>query len=85
MLMAAVALEALAVVLIVSAFASRTDPAHFDGQAGTIEDLLDEFSTPARPEFTSAGMAMLVLAAVAAIVGSVLLLRWFRRGTADVS
>ena len=79
MLITAVALEALAVVLIVSAYALRTDPAPFEGQAGTIEDLLDQFSTPARPEFTSAGVAMLAFAAVAAIAGAALLLAAFRR------
>ena len=77
--MAAVAVEALAVVLVVAAHALRTDPASFEGQAGTIEDLLDQFSTPAGPEFTSAGVAMLAVAAVAAIAGAVLLLAESRR------
>ena len=66
-------------VLVLAAHATRTDPAPFEGQSGTIEDLLDQFSTPAGPEFTSAGIAMLAVAAVAALVGALLFLTEFRR------
>jgi hypothetical protein len=79
MLISAAALEVLAVALVLGAFVSRTDAERFEGKSGTIEDLLDQFSTPASPEFTAAGAAMLTLAAVAALLGGVLLLGALRR------
>jgi hypothetical protein len=79
MLISAAALEAVAVALLVGAFVSRTDAEQFEGKSGTIEELLDQFSTPADRKFTAAGTAMLTLAAVAALLGSVLLLGALRR------
>ncbi len=64
----------LAFALVVGAYASRTDPEPWVGQTGTIEGLLEQFSAPADRDFTSAGLAMLALAAVAALLGSVLFL-----------
>jgi hypothetical protein len=79
MLVSAAAFEAVAVALVVGAFVSRTDAEQFEGKSGTIEDLLDPFSTPAGREFTAAGTAMLTRAAVAALLGSVLFLVALRR------
>jgi hypothetical protein len=79
MLVAAVAAEVLAVVLLVLAYVSRTDPPPFEGQTGRVEELLDEFSMPARPEFTTTGVALLTLAAASALLGAALFLAAFRR------
>jgi hypothetical protein len=69
----------LALALVVGAYASRTDPEPFVGQTGTVEELLEQFSAPEDRDFTSAGLAMLALAAVATLLGSVLFFRAIRR------
>jgi hypothetical protein len=66
--------------LVIGAFAVRTNPREdFEGRFGTVEELLDEFSNPPDPEFTSLGVAMLVLAGAAALGAALLLLRVYKR------
>jgi hypothetical protein len=72
-------LVAIAAALVIGAFALRTNPSEeVEGRFGTVEALLDEFSNPSEPEFTSLGVSMLVLAGAAALGAALLLLRLYR-------
>jgi hypothetical protein len=59
---------AVAAVTLLAAYASRTEAQQFEGRTGTVEELLD--FTPHGREFTSVGIALLTMAAVAACGGA---------------
>ena len=76
---AVIALITAAIALVAGAYATRNEPPKFERRLGTIEELLLEFESPSEPEFASLGVAMLLLAGVAVVAATLLVVRLYKR------